>query len=150
MLLPHLMRGVVENGANDIHDPVFIVTRQLLALAESEAILGVPEKDCYKLSRRMLRAEQEVIGAYQKEGASVAKVGLILYYLLSAMTECDYLTLHPGSPMDQALEKILPALEPSANIVRLDQSAKKASRKVLKHFQTLGYFRGVLMEEDNG
>ncbi len=50
-----------------------------------------------------------------------------------------------GSPMSRAMDLMLPALAPTAEIEKLNASAPKRARKALKTLQTLGYFEGMEM-----
>ena len=60
------------------------------------------------------------------------------------MTDCDYLVLEDDSPMRKAMDLMLPALAPTAEIDELNASAKKGARKALKTLQAMGYFEGVI------
>ena len=96
-----------------------------------------------KLIRRGHRAHEEVTAPYRKEGHRVDKVGLIIYWLLKSVTDCEYVVIGEASSLQKALDIIWPALEHAAQVDPLLASAKKQGKRLLEHLQRLGYYSGV-------
>jgi hypothetical protein len=150
LLLPHIMLGVLHSGVNDRQSPDCIRCNGHLVDASLVAVEGLTEKKRNSLIKRMIRLHDGLLEPYRKNGARVDKVGLITYYILKAVTDTGYMEIVADSAMDKAMAIMLPALTPSAQIERLDASAQRAARKLLTQMQEQGYFKGVVMEEDNG
>lgn len=145
LLLPQMMLGVFIAGVSDPEAPDAISCKANLVAASEDALQGLDDKTRSKLLRRMFRVHEAVTLPYRNEDARVDKMGLIVYYLLAAILDSGYMTLADGSHMSKALDVLLPALEPAANITKLDMSAQKAYRKLLHALQLEGYFPTVKM-----
>jgi hypothetical protein len=143
LLLPIMLLDVLLAGVSDPNHEDAKATKAFLSEASNAPLAGLVKKERDKVARRMVRVHQEVMAPYRREEMRADKVGLITYFLLKSVTECDYLVLSVDDPLQKALDLFLPALTPSAEIEPLLVSARKAARKVLDHFQTLGYFDGV-------
>jgi hypothetical protein len=143
VLLPMMMLDVLLNG---VDKPDHVDAKRadaLLRAAAGEGLAGMLAKDQSKIMRRAKRTHQEAIQMYRRENAQVAKVGLLTFYLTQAVTDCDYLVLTPRSAMAAAMDLMIPALQPSAEVEKLNASAKRAARKALQKLQDLGLFEGV-------
>ena len=145
LLLPQMMLGVFIAGVSDPEAPDAIACKADLVAASEDALHGVDDKTRSKLLRRMFRVHEAVTQPYRIEDARVDKMGLIVYYLLSAVIDSGYMVMADGSHMSKAMDVMLPALEPAANITKLDLSAQKAYRKLLYALQLDGYFQDVKM-----
>jgi hypothetical protein len=143
VLLPMMMLDVLLNGVDKPDHVDAKKANALLRAAAGEGLAGMMAKDQSKIMRRAKRTHQQVLQTYRRENAEVAKVGLLTFYLMQAVTDCDYLVLAPGSAMAAAMDLMIPALQPSAEIEKLNDSAKKAARKSLGFLQKLGLFEGV-------
>lgn len=148
MLLPMLAHGIVVAGANDPDGPEATEAKGHFQAAVLQAIEGLDLKKQGQLTRRTLKLSEDLTAEYRKVDARVDKVGLILFYILRWATESDYLVLHPGTPMSDGLDLLLPGLEHAANITKLDDSARKAAVKMLKRLHDESYFRGVTVTEE--
>lgn len=146
-LLPMLMMDVLLNGAVDPDHPDVGEAKNLLWLATREVIMDMPEQRQRKLMRRTKRTHDTLLASYKEAEARVDKVGLLVFYVLQAVTDCDYMVLPMSSPLSRAMDLMLPALAPTAEIEKLNASARKGARKALKTLQTLGYFEGVEMQD---
>ena len=147
LLFPQMLWAVVEAGVNDKEGAEFKECQRLLFEAMAEPVKGLSERDTGKIVRRTGRVHLDVTEPYRQEGARCDKVGLIVYFLIKAATECDYLVIPEGSAIQRALDLYLPAVQHSADEAALFASSKKHARKVLKHLQRLGYFDGVPFAE---
>lgn len=145
MLPAQVLLGVLIAGVDDPNHPDAIATRDALIRASNEVVADLPERHVNKIIARMFRVHNLVTEPYRQEGARVDKMGLIAFYWLKALTDCEYLVLHEGSNMQKALDRMLPALEQAANIAKLDASAQKQSKKFLQHLQSLGYYSSVTL-----
>ena len=145
MLIPQMVLGVLICGVNDPNHPDAVAAKQLLVDACEEALIGVGEPQRSKLIRRMVRVHEEVTGPYKKEGHRVDKVGVIVYFLIKAVTDWDYMVIGNGSAFQRALDLFMPAIEHTTDdkLKPLFDSARKQARKVLDHLQQLGYFSSV-------
>ena len=142
-LLPMLMLGMVIAGVNDPdHPDAKECQKQLLAAAE-EPFADLKEPLRSKLIRRGHRAHEEVTEPYRKQDARVDKIGLIFYWLLKAITDCEYIVIGEDCALQKGLDIIWPALEHAAEIDPMMISAKKQAKRVLEHLQRLGYYRTV-------
>lgn len=143
LLIPQMLAAMVMAGVNDTEHPDCIETQRLLAAASNEALRGLEPAKRAQIERRMVRAHLEAVGPFLKDGSRMDKLGMTQLYLLQAILEDDYLVLHEGSALSQALDLILPAISHAMEIERLDASARKQSRKMLQALQAMGYFPGV-------
>ena len=142
-LIPMLLLGVVIAGVNDPDHPDAKACQRLLLDAAEAPFQDMREPFRSKLIRRGHRAHEEVTLPYRKEGHRVDKIGLMLYWMLKAITDCDYVVIGEGSSLQNALDIIWPALEHSAQVDPLMASARKQSRRLLDHLQRLGYYAGL-------
>jgi hypothetical protein len=142
-LPPMFLLGVVIAGVTDERHPDAVECRELLIAAAEAPFADLREPLRSKLIRRGHRTHEEVAGPYRKENSRVDKVGLIFYWLLKAITDCDYIVIGQDSALQKALDLVFPALEHAAVIDPLMASAQKQGRKVLEHLQRLGYYADV-------
>ena len=142
-LIPMLLLGVVIAGVNDPDHPDAKECQRLLLDAAEAPFKDMREPFRSKLIRRGHRAHEEVTAPYREEGHRVDKVGLMLYWVLKAITDCDYVVIGEDSSLQKALDIVWPALEHSAKVDPLMASAKKQGKKLLVHLQRLGYYAGV-------
>lgn len=143
LLLPQFLLGVLLAGVNDPDHPDAIKAKGHLLAASREAFADLNEKKQRQIVNRAHRAHLEVMAPYEKQGARVDKIGLIVYFILKSITDCDFLMIHADSEMQKGVDLMLDALMPSAEIEPLLDSARKQSRKALEHLQRLGYYDRV-------
>ena len=142
-LIPMLLLGMVIAGLNDPDHPDAKECQRLLLDAAEAPFAGLGEPLRSKLIRRGHRAHEEVTEPYRQKDSRVDKVGLILYWLLKSITDCEYVVIGEDSSLQKALDIVWPALEHSAKVDPLMASAKKQGKKLLVHLQRLGYYAGV-------
>ena len=142
-LIPMLLLGVVIAGVNDPDHPDAKACQRLLLNAAEAPFQDMREPFRSKLIRRGHRAHEEVTLPYRKEGHRVDKIGLMLYWVMKAITDCEYVVIGEDSSLQKALDLIWPALEHAAQVDPLMASAKKQGRKMLESLQRLGYYSGV-------
>ena len=143
-LIPMLLLGVVIAGVNDPDHPDAKECQRLLLEAAEAPFADVREPWRSKLIRRGHRAHEEVTLPYRKEGHRVDKVGLMLYWVLKSITDCEYVVIGEDSSLQKALDIVWPALEH----VRAGRSAdgfgqEDRARNCWNSLQRLGYYSGV-------
>lgn len=142
-LAPMLLLDVIQNGAVDPDAKEARDAKTHLVLATVEIVQDLPKKQSDKVIRRSRRLFHDATAPYRKEGAEVAKMGLIAFYWLQTLVTANYFVLPEDSSLQKALDLILPALEPSAAIEKLDASARKQADHFMRRLQELGYFQEV-------
>ena len=138
---------VIENGQFDKDNAEFKRAQTLFWTSVRLVLMNLDRTKQGKLLRRAKRTHDAVLSTYQGEGASVAKVGLLVFYIVQAAAECDYLVLGAGSPFDEAMTLMVSALTEASEVESLNSSARKAARKALAVLHRLDLFLGVEIEE---
>lgn len=142
-LFPMLMMDVLINGVDDPASDEAKQTQNLLWLATRGVIMDLGMREQKKIMRRTKRAHEAVLGEYRDGEASIAKVSLFVFYVIQAVTDCDYLVVPDDAPLRQALDMMMPSLLEAVEVDRINASAKEGARKALKLLQEMGYFDGV-------
>ncbi len=142
-LAPVILLDVLEAGAVDPKADDVVAARTHLVLAATEVLGDLPAPERAKIIRRSERAFTVATAPYRKAGDAASKLGLIAFYWLQDLVTAEYFVLAEDSQLQKALDLLLPALEPAANIPAMDASARKQATKFLRTLQGLGYFRGV-------
>jgi len=131
-----MVHGVADPDAGD--NPKVIC---LLDQATEEAVANLTPEHRSKILRRASRLYQVALEDFQKQGIEAGKFGLIVFYLFDALRNAGLFELVDGSPLDQALEVLLPAVAEWTAVPAVDASAQKQARRLLKLLQDEGYFR---------
>ena len=142
VFLSYALIDVLEHGV-DSADPDVGEAKALLWLATRMVLQPLHTRTQGKVRRRAIRTFQAVLAMYRREGASVAKVGLLVFYIVQAAAECDYIVLDPDSPFTKAMDMMLPALTEASEVGAVNESARKAAKKALALLHQLGLFVGV-------
>lgn len=142
-LAPMLLLDVIQSGTIDPATPDAVAAKTHLVIATTEVVQDLTPKERDKILRRSRRAFDDATAPYRKAGASVAKMGLIAFYWLQTLVSARYFVLREDAPLMKALDLLLPALEPAANVAKLDSSARKQADHLMRRLQELGYFREV-------
>lgn len=132
---------------------VFKTTRQLLQEASDAMLEGVfPATKRVSLLRRIERTHREAVYPYLAvDDPDPRKMGIIAYYLLQHLIDTGFLIVAEESALYQALDHMLPALSPwhgstpseEKEYERLNHSAQKQLRHVLRRLQAEGYYKGI-------
>ena len=141
LVLPSLMLKVIVGGANDPALPEAKAAQQHFIKAGVEAYYDLPPTDAAKIVRRAKRLHDEILDVF--EGQRFDKIGLAFFFVLKAVTDCDYMQLGEESAMRKGAELLLDALEPTLEIEPVVASARKQARKLLSKLNKCGYFQGV-------
>ena len=143
LLIPQMMWGIVKAGVDDFEADKFKRCLSHLVHAMAEPVNGLDINEKRKIIMRTGRAHLEITEPYRNNGTRVEKVALMVFFLLKSITDCEYMVIGEGSHMEDALDVILPVIEPSAGEAPLYASARKHAARMLDHLQRLGYFGGV-------
>lgn len=147
LLAPILFLDIALNGTSDPESDEAMETRRLLRAAVEEIVEDLREPQRSKIIRRSRRVYGDAVEPYRREGMEVAKLGLVAFYWLQRLVAQGYFVLAEDSPLQLALDRLLPALEPAANIPALDASAQRQSVRFLRGLQAAGYFTGVHFDD---
>jgi hypothetical protein len=135
------MLEIILGGANDKNLPEAKTAQQCFIDAGVEAVKDLPANEAAKILRRAKRLHEEVLDVF--DGQRFDKIGLVVFFALKAITDCDYVQIGEESAMRKGVELLLDALEPALEVEPIVASARKQARKLLTKFNELGYFRGV-------
>lgn len=148
LLFPQMLWAVVEAGVADKTQSDFQECQRFLREAMEEPLCGLDDKERGKIVRRTGRVHLGITAPYRTESTPLCdKIGLIVYFLIKAVTDCDYLVIPADSAIQRALDLYLPAIEHLTEESALFASSRKHARKVLEQLQRLGYFGGVPFAE---
>lgn len=148
VFFPLWMMNLMFTGASNHEEEDFKVVWGYLDKACEEVLRGCEEKKMAYIMRRATKLHDRVMADFIKSGARSDKVGLIMAYILQAVTDADYLVVDEGSDLSIAIDAIFAGLEHAKNQKRMDASARKQAVKTLRVLQVEGYFDGVTLSED--
>jgi len=126
--------GKEEEGKADL-----MKMRHLLKVASIEPLEGLSRKIAMVVGKQIDRIHNDVMAEYDKQRAD--KVATAIYYFLKDLTDTGYLELWEGSPVADAAEMYLPMIEHVFDQEKLDASAQKQAKRILKKLQDKGYFQ---------
>lgn len=122
-----------EKGREDLER-----MRHLLKVACLEPLDGLPIKLARVVGKSIDRTHNLVMAEYDKSRAD--KTATAIYYFLKELTDTGYLELYEGSPMAEAAAMYLGMIEHVFDEDKLDASAQKQSRSIMKKLQKMGYY----------
>jgi hypothetical protein len=112
--------------------------RALLENACMEPMVGLPAPMAKGLGRIIDKIQAEVMREYDQQRAD--KVAAAVYYFLKDLTDTGYLELWEGSAMAEAAALFLPMIEHVFEEEKLDESAQKQARRIMKALNEKGYY----------
>lgn len=119
--------------------------KALLNQACDEAIDDLPEKRRRQMNNRITRVAGACsLGLDKQDGV---KISLALYYFTKSLLDSGALELWEGSAMGEAMEILFPAYSQGFAEERLNASAHKQARHVLRNLQAAGFYQGVAPAE---
>lgn len=140
LLFPvHAMRQVVFEGVSDHDQPDFRDCMSSFMAADSEVMEGRNKDDWFKLRRRVRRLHDVVLPESTTPGKPVGEVGLVVFAIVEAMLDSDYLTYHAGSAVERGTKLFLEAITHHATEPAL-ASARERAAAVISSLQHLGYY----------
>ena len=152
LLLPtEAVRLVLRDGVAE-QDDDFRRCMELLGTAQREVLTarGGTLKDQTKIGRRTLRALGDAVQPHIRDGVSVGKVGLIVFFWIRALTDSGYLVFGEGSAIDRALQLFTGAIEHYADEPKVRASAEKQARRLLAALQARGLYQGCIYTAEKG
>jgi hypothetical protein len=117
--------------------------RELLKIGSLQPLDGLPGKIALILGKRIDDIHNSVMSEYDNQRAD--KVAAMVFYFLKELTDSGYLELWEGSPVAEAATLYIPMIEHVFSEERLDESAQKAARRIIRKLQERGYY--VIGEE---
>jgi len=133
---------VVREGAADVREPETARTLQALGRARAETEAGLTGSERDKMGRRLRRVDAEAFAPLRREGSDVAAFGLVIFCLMRDLAETGYLAPVPGSQLAQALARILPALQSTADRPGTMDRAEIDAKRALRALEAAGYLAG--------
>lgn len=113
--------------------------RALLLRACMEPLEGLPRKLAIVTSKQIDRLHAQVMSGYDQTRAD--KMAAAIFYVLKDLTDTGYLELWEGSTVAQAAEIYVPMIEHVFDETKLDESAQKQAKRILRTLQTKGYYQ---------
>lgn len=143
----HMMLAAFIAGVEDQTTDEFKAVKVDLIQAAEDCLSDVSEKKALNLLRRTTRLLDELTKGHIAEGVEVAKVALITFHFMRFIIEDDYLRYSEDSAFARSIEKFMEALEHKAQEPKVNASAIKQARKMLKHCQEQGYYGAVQLPQ---
>jgi hypothetical protein len=139
----HMMLAAFIAGVEDQTSEEFKAVKADLIEASEDCLRDMQERKAISLLRRTTRLLDELTREHIKEGAEVAKVALITFHFMRFIIEDNYLQYTEDSAFARSIEKFMEALEHKAQEPKVNASAIKQAKKMLKACQQQGYYRDV-------
>lgn len=112
---------------------------KLLMQASLEPVDGLKRNVAMVLGKTIDRLHCQVMAEYDQTRAD--KVAAAIYYFLKDLTDSGYLELWEGSAMAEAAAIYMPMIEHIFDEEKLDASAQKQAKRILKSLQEKGYYQ---------
>lgn len=139
----HMMLGAFIAGVEDQTSEEFKQIRSDLILAANSVVDDMIDKKAVSILNRTTELHKEVTAEYVKEQAEVSKLGLIMFHFIRYLIEDHYLVYEENGPFDKSITAFMEALEHKAQEGKVNDSAIRQARKMLKRLQDKGYYQGV-------
>lgn len=142
-----MMLAAFLAGVEDQTTPDFLATKADLIEAGNEPFSDLPTKKAVSLTRRTNKLLHDLTKDHIEEGAEVAKIALITFHFMRFIIEDNYLQYEEGSAFDRSINTFMEALEHKAQEPKVNASAIKQAKRVLRHCQQAGYYQSVSIPE---
>lgn len=129
---------IIEGRESEAH-ALLMQLRDHLETACLEPLQGLAPKVQKIVGWQIDRLHAQVMDGYHDHRAD--KVAAAIYYFLKELTDTGYLELWEGSPVAEAAAIYVTTIEHVFEEGRLDDSAQKQARKIVKKLQERGYYR---------
>ena len=139
----HMILAAFIAGVEDQQSEDFKIAKADLIEASEDFLRDVDEKKALNLLRRTTRLLDTLTKEHVKEGAEVAKVALITFHFMRFIIEDNYLQYVEGCAFDRSIQRFMEALQEKAEEPKVNASAIKQAKKMLRQCQNEGYYRGV-------
>lgn len=142
-----MMLGAFKAGVEDQGSEEFKSVITDLLEASMEPVSDLVSKKAAKIILRINSLLKDITVEYVKQDAEVSKVALITFHFMRFIIEDNYLQYEQGSAFDRSIQAFMEALEHKASEPRVNESAIKQAKKMLKRLQEWGYYRGVQIND---
>ena len=139
----HMMLAAILAGVEDQQSEEFLKAKSDLIEAGSEPVSDLMDKKAVKILDRTRSLLDTITKDHVAEGVEVAKVALITFHFMRFIIEDGYLQYVEGSAFDRSIQAFMEALEYKAQEPKINASAIKQAKRMLRRLQELGYYRGV-------
>lgn len=138
-----MMLAAILAGVEDQQSEEFLKAKADLIEAGGEPVSDLMDKKAVKILDRTRSLLDTITKEHIAEGAEVAKVALITFHFMRFIIEDGYLQYEEGSAFDRSIQAFMEALEHKAQEPKINASAIKQAKRMLRRLQELGYYRGV-------
>lgn len=145
LMLPVMLSTIVAEGDVDQDHTTKTVLDWIDAAYAAMLASAGDANRARKVKNRTMAAVRLATADLRKEGQSVAKYGLVAYYLMRAMVDQGRLEVKEGTDFGNAIDIVLVALQPAADNDAMNESAQKQARKFLSRLQAEGYFKEITL-----
>jgi hypothetical protein len=142
MLFIDQLTHIVRDGAADVRERETALTLQCLGRAREETEAGLTRSELDKMERRLRRADADALSPLRRVAMPIAAFGLVVFVILRDLAESSYLAPVAGSPLDEALQRILPALEAAAAEPGALPAAERSAARAIRTLEAAGYLVG--------
>lgn len=139
----HMMLAAILAGVEDQQSEQFLKAKADLIEAGSEPVSDLMDKKAVKILDRTRSLLDGITREYVADGVEVAKVALITFHFMRFIIEDGYLQYAEGSAFERSIQAFMEALEHKAQEPKINASAIKQAKRMLRRLQELGYYRGV-------
>lgn len=143
----HMMLAAFIAGVEDQTTDEFKEVKADLIQAAEDCLSDMQERKAVSLLRRTTRLLDDITSEYIAEGVEVSKVALITFHFMRYIIEDGYLQYAEDSAFARSIGKFMEALEHAAEEPKVNASAIKQAKKMLKHCQREGYYGAVAIPD---
>lgn len=145
-----LIHAVVWFGVKDRNDPEHAAVLRMLQTALTDEAADLPRHQAESAHRHAKRATETLIEPFVEDQTSCAKFGLAVYYLLNELIDAGAYEPRDGTFMEAMNAVLNPdgTVTELANIEKIDLSAQKQARRLLRAMQSLGYFTTATTDKE--
>lgn len=143
----HMMLAAILAGVEDQQSEEFLQAKADLIIAGSDPVSDLVDKKAIKILNRTRALLDAITKEHIAEGMEVAKVALITFHFMRFIIEDGYLQYEEGSAFERSIHAFMEALEHKAQEPKVNASAVKQARKMLRKLQDLGYYQGVAVPD---
>lgn len=140
MMLAAILAGVPE--AQQKKQDFLDLKKDLIDLSW-EAVIDLPPKQQHKLLQRVLKLHSDLNKEFMSDKEDIPKIALIEFHCIKFIIEDEYLQYTEGSLFDTSIQTFMASIEHHAQKEKVNASAIKQARKMLKFLQDQGYYPGV-------
>ena len=142
-----MILAAIISGVSDQTTPEFLETKNNLMLAGNDPVSDLPDKKAIKILNRTRDLLYAITKEHISEGSEVSKVALITFHFMSFIIENGYLKYEEGCAFDKSINSFMGALQKVAEEPKVNASAIKQAKKMLKKLQGLGYYENVQISD---